>query len=433
MPVLQDICDRYATNGNWKFEQVYFSSLVEALKLTLKGQFNKRMGFEFVGFPPIRKKPIFRAIDLYEDNQDNHTDNEVIATDGGTVEVDNEEVENADVDQGDGEIEEEGANDAIEEAAIDAVEEEADDAVDDEEEATDDGSSVGVGETYECIHYNKIPILRSHLHPYIAIANALPKFHRHMLSLTPKQDKIYELLRKIELIWARRKAKRGGGGRGRGRGGGGRAGRGGKGTGRGGKGTGRGGKGTGSGWKRPGRVGTRTGLRSGGAPQDSGAPSGNKRKLAPTDLTPSKRLKSAIPRHYTFGNSTYIPNPSLMTPPPSTLPQTRKKIGKKPFFKYDDHREVISWIKAVAAAGTPEVDEQTIVWPVKEDVRQPYHDWHQWSPQLTFPPDFAKYSSNDRAYDTYMVSLPGPPNPLHLKKKERAINQTGYEDSIVSS
>lgn len=58
--------------------------------------------------------------------------------------------------------------------------------------------------TFDCGQdgqFPDFPVLKHHSHPYFVIANALPKFKKHQLTLTEMQSKIYTILLQIEDIW----------------------------------------------------------------------------------------------------------------------------------------------------------------------------------------------------------------------------------------
>jgi hypothetical protein len=133
----------------------------------------------------IYKKPIYRACDLdeqlddreYGDNRGDMDNNEAKNTDvDETRDADRGEVQGADI----------GMAGGADNSAADDLDDddEADDDADEDEANNNEVDNDIQEDDYQRIHHNDMPFLRSQIHPYLAIANALPKFTAHEGHLT---------------------------------------------------------------------------------------------------------------------------------------------------------------------------------------------------------------------------------------------------------
>ena len=254
--------------------------------------------------------------------------------------------------------------------------EEDDENIDpDDNEADDMDDDIQDGD-YRWIHHSKMPPLQSQIHPYLAIADALPKFTAQRYHLTPKQKKIYHQLQVIEAFWLERSqpaasglpGRRGDGGRrdGRGeRGSGGRVSRG-DAAGRGGRRSI--GKGIGGGMSGS-KKGSAAGDQNHRKTMQTPPKAEKKRKCEPSSdhVDPkAKRSKLAALRTTHPDEALHLKRslgPPKGFPPPDSKIRNGGASCETPqeFFKYDDRNAVVAWIDAVSSAGTPEPVEPTIV------------------------------------------------------------------------
>ena len=126
----------------------------------------------------------------YGDNRGDMNNNEAKNTDvDETGDANRDEIQGADSDevQG-GDIGMTGGGDNSAAGDIDGDDNEADDDADDDEANNNEADNDVQEDDYQWIHRNDMPFLRSQIHLYLAIANALLEFTAHEGHLTLAQN-----------------------------------------------------------------------------------------------------------------------------------------------------------------------------------------------------------------------------------------------------
>ena len=97
---------------------------------------------------------------------------------------------------------------------------------------------------------------------------------------------------------------------------------------------------------------------------------------------------------------------SYPTPPPtSQFPTTHARCAET--FRFEDFENVSAWVAAVAAAGTPDVIDETVIWSYKDLVRPAVQNyWHIPNKQ---PRRRSEFCSSDWSMHIFSFPLWIPP------------------------
>lgn len=341
----------------------------------------------FIPLPSLKLRYIFRQTKEFDEDDDDDTDDE------DQEEEDEEEEAGGSDDEGKGEKEqspddeEMGAGAGEEVGGSDGEGKSVKEQSSDDEEmgegagGSDGDWDIGDGDfTAYRAPFSDFPLLEHHAHPFFVIMNALPKLRANLVSLTPKQRTLLNLMTSIETIWSGRLGS------------------------------------------APAQPRTSKRRRSDDEPpddDDDDDDSGPKRRYKPkykpttSQVTPTKRQTraSAAAANVSKGKAKQTsankersrarshrqsPYP---TPHTSRSPTINKKISR-----FDDVSEVSAWVDAVVAAGPPEKVDQIVVWSDNEDVRAPIRNWNNWRVSYKQPTERARFCSSD--WVMYLHSIP---------------------------
>ena len=332
----------------------------------------------FIPLPLLKLRYIFRQTKEFDEDEDDDddTDDEVQEEEDGDEEMREEESEEAGRSDGEGKGEKEQSPDDEE-----MGEEEEEEEGEGEGAGGSDGDWDIGGDDFTAYRapFSDFPLLKHHAHPFFVIVNALPKLGANLLSLTPEQRTLFNLMLSIEATWSRRLDQ------------------------------------------APAQPRTSKRRRSDDEPpddddHDSSPKRRYKRKYKPTtgQATPTKRQTRASAAaaanvgkgkaKQTRANKERSRARSHRQSPYPTPRTSRSPAIDKKNSLFDDVSEVSAWVDAVAAAGPPEEADQIVVWSDNEDVRVPIRDWNNWRVPYKQPTKRARFCSSD--WVMYLHSIP---------------------------
>jgi hypothetical protein len=226
-------------------------------------------------------------------------------------------------------------------------------------------------------------MLKHHSHPYLVIANALPKFKEHQRDLTDAQLQIYATLLRIVEFWKKKLHP--------------------------------------ASPKLLGRKRRMGDPDEGPSDEEDGGGSRKgkgKEKEKGSQAKPSKKPTAQGP---TAGKGqgrqlkhdmakTLCRPPQVSYPSPPGTAALSFKDDNDVGSCFEKQRSIIAWIAGVAAARPPEPVREDAIAPNGEIGRAPFTgDWHKWCYPWTQPPEPSRYSSNDWAMQMRMCKLTAEP------------------------
>lgn len=225
--------------------------------------------------------------------------------------------------------------------------------------------------------YPDFPILKHHSHPYLAIANALPKFDKYRQDLTNTQIELYATLLRIVRLWNKRLHPP-------------------------------------SHKQHMGNSDVGPSDHSDEYGSHKGRVRGKKKGAKPL----KKRTKQAPTAGKGQGQQLKHKVMKKFCQPPQVL-YPKPLGGKAPLsfkddnnadFCFEKQQSIIAWIANVAAAGPPKPVGENAIVPNGEIGQAPFTgNWHTWCYPWIQPPKRSNYCSNDWAMDICMFKLTAEP------------------------